>query len=218
MGAMSQTVTTIKELMPHLAGVTTARDLGVRVIALVPQPIKHRLALEARDRLGMNWTDKTVRWWLMPSVHTETRAKSQRAYVRRATREWYVSNPGYHNAYHKERRKTDPAFRVLSILRNRVNHALNGRAKTARTVQLIGCSVEELMEHIERQFTPGMSWANLGEWEVDHRAPCASFDLLDPEQQKRCFHWSNLQPLWKVHNRAKGSLHRGKRYRQGRPR
>lgn len=218
MGAMSQTVTTIEELMPHLAGVTTARELGARVIALVPQPIKHRLALEARDQLGMSWTEKTVRWWLMPSVHTEARAEAQKANVRRATREWYLQHPGYHTAYHSARRATDPSFRMLSMLRNRVRSALRGGAKTARTVELIGCSVEEFMAHIERQFAPGMSWSNIGAWELDHRVPCASFDMTKPEQQRACFHFSNLQPLWALENRSKSSRHDGVHYRQGRPR
>lgn len=48
-----------------------------------------------------------------------------------------------------------------------------------------------------------MTWDNLGEWQIDHRKPCVSFDLTDPEQQRACFHYSNLQPLWEADNKAK---------------
>ncbi len=63
------------------------------------------------------------------------------------------------------------------------------------------------MDHIESQFHlwPGMSWDNMNEWHVDHRQPCKSFDLRDEAQQRRCFHFSNLQPLWACDNLAKGA-------------
>ena len=57
---------------------------------------------------------------------------------------------------------------------------------------------------IESQFVDGMSWDNHGEWHIDHIRPCASFDLTDPEQQKECFNYKNLQPLWAKDNLSKG--------------
>jgi len=47
-----------------------------------------------------------------------------------------------------------------------------------------------------------MTWENHGfdGWHVDHIKPCTSFDLTDLEQQKQCFHYTNLQPLWKKEN------------------
>jgi len=61
---------------------------------------------------------------------------------------------------------------------------------------------------LEIQFQSGMTWDNWGKtgwdgWEIDHIRPCASFDLSDLEQQKQCFHWTNLQPLWSAENRSK---------------
>lgn len=59
-----------------------------------------------------------------------------------------------------------------------------------------------------------MSWQNRGrghdKWHIDHVRPCASFDLTDPEQQKQCFHWSNMQPLWQTDNLRKGSKYENK--------
>ena len=71
-------------------------------------------------------------------------------------------------------------------------------------MKLVGCTTKQLAEHLERQFKEGMSWDNYGEWHVDHIRPCASFDLSDEGQQKECFHWRNLQPLWGIENIKKG--------------
>ena len=98
----------------------------------------------------------------------------------------------------------DPAFRMARNLRNRIWYALDGRAASRRTLQLLGCSIAELRAHLEQQFESGMTWENYGEWHVDHIRPCASFDLTDPKQQEKCFHYSNLQPLWAFDNLSKG--------------
>lgn len=83
--------------------------------------------------------------------------------------------------------------------------------KAARSVELLGCSINELMKHIETKWQFGMSWDNYGKWHLDHIRPCASFDLLDPQQQRDCFHYTNLQPLWALDNQRKGALWNGKR-------
>lgn len=77
---------------------------------------------------------------------------------------------------------------------------------------LTGCDIDYLMYHIQEQFTKGMSWDNHGrgnkgrkEWHIDHIRPCDSFDLRKPAQQRKCFHYSNLQPLWRDDNLTKGS-------------
>ena len=80
-------------------------------------------------------------------------------------------------------------------------------SKSCRTKELLGCSVPELRLYIEAQFKLGMTWDNwgrgLGKWNIDHKLPCCSFNLLDPQQQKICFNYKNLQPLWWEENRAK---------------
>lgn len=72
-------------------------------------------------------------------------------------------------------------------------------------MELIGCTVEYLRQHLEQQFQPGMSWDNwsISGWHIDHIRPCASFDLTDPIQQAQCFHYTNLQPLWAKDNMIK---------------
>lgn len=83
--------------------------------------------------------------------------------------------------------------------------ALSGKARALATLELLGCSVITLLKHLESQFRPGMSWENYGPvWHVDHITPCAIFNLNDPEQQKVCFHYTNLQPLFAKENLIKG--------------
>ena len=108
-----------------------------------------------------------------------------------------------------ERCKVDINFRLTRKLRDRVYQAVvNGNGKKLYTTkELIGCSVEKLREHLENQFKPGMNWDNHSRygWHIDHIIPCASYDLTDPQQQKECFHYTNLQPLWAHENLSKGS-------------
>ena len=49
-----------------------------------------------------------------------------------------------------------------------------------------------------------MNWENYGKWHIDHIKPISKFDMTDQEEQKKCFHWSNLQPLWAEENISKG--------------
>jgi hypothetical protein len=63
---------------------------------------------------------------------------------------------------------------------------------------LVGCTLEEFMDHLEQNFTEGMSWHNRGYdgWHMDHIIPRSHFDLTDPDQMRQCFHYTNFQPLW----------------------
>ena len=78
-------------------------------------------------------------------------------------------------------------------------------------MEYINCTVKYLHEFLEFRFTDGMSWDNYGKkWHIDHIIPCASFDLKCPEQQKKCFHYTNLQPLWAKDNQEKGAKYSDK--------
>ena len=100
----------------------------------------------------------------------------------------------------KERRQTDIDYRIKKNLRGRIYKAIKRNSKSTSTMILIGCSMDELKIHLSSMFKEGMSWDNYGKWHIDHIKPCASFNLSDPAQQKECFHYSNLQPLWAIEN------------------
>ena len=123
--------------------------------------------------------------------------------IKRKPIETYEEHKARMRKYRRERYRSDPTFRLIIKLRNRVGLALQGKSKSAATEALLGICVDECRKYIEGLFTEGMSWdSNI---HIDHIVPCASFDLTDPEQQRRCFHYTNLQPLWGPDNLEKSA-------------
>jgi hypothetical protein len=110
--------------------------------------------------------------------------------------------------YGKVRYHEDIKYRISRILRKRVYSVIKGQntSKISKTKDLIGCDWNTFKPYFESKFREGMTWENHGRkgWHIDHIIPCASFDLTDPEQQKKCFHYTNLQPLWWYENLSKG--------------
>jgi len=101
----------------------------------------------------------------------------------------------------------DINYRLIRLLRGRTSEALRRNSKAGHTRELLGCSIQELKLYLESKFQPGMTWENHGTfgWHIDHVKPCASFDLSDAREQEKCFHYTNMQPLWAKENLSKGS-------------
>jgi hypothetical protein len=139
---------------------------------------------------------------------------------------------GYRKKYYQANREKSKAYSVKWMRENRQrNHVaalkcrmrariyaalrahLDGSTRKAiGAVALIGCTMQELAAHLEAQFLPGMTWQNRRQWHVDHIRPCCTFDLSDPTEQRKCFHFTNLQPLWAADNRRKSSWWEGKHH------
>lgn len=153
---------------------------------------KAKIAVKEKERRKKN-----------PEHHRRlARASSKRN--SEARRNWYMRNRARLLAKHKERMRTDECYRMKHYLRARLRLELKGIRKSAKTICLLGCSVEDLWIYLESKFQSGMTRENYGQtWVVDHIMPCAIFDLSRPEHQKRCFHFSNLQPLFVRENWAK---------------
>lgn len=96
---------------------------------------------------------------------------------------------------------------MLRALRARMYFSVTNGIKCDKTVALIGCDIETLKKHIEGMFSVGMNWDNYGRngWHIDHIKPCAKFDLSNEIEQRECFHYTNLQPLWEPDNCKKGA-------------
>lgn len=123
---------------------------------------------------------------------------------------WRDANPR-HAERNRQRRAEDPEFRIKCNLSSRISSSLKARntKKSVKTIELFGCSPKELCTYLETKFTEGMTWKNYGKWHVDHIRPCVSFNLLNVEEQRQCFHWTNLQPLWAIDNLRKNSRWNG---------
>ena len=81
----------------------------------------------------------------------------------------------YAKKYDKERRKTDPIFKLTADVRHRLIGFLKvqNMRKTNRTFKMVGCTPEFLKEYLEKKFKPGMTWKNhtRSGWHIDHKSP-----------------------------------------------
>lgn len=96
----------------------------------------------------------------------------------------------------------------------RLRHALSKRSlskKWLHIFNILGYSVEMLQHHLESKFTEGMTWNNIGQWEIDHIKPESLFNYssIDDNEFKKCWSLENLQPLWKHDNRSKNDKYQG---------
>ena len=109
----------------------------------------------------------------------------------------------------KERKKVDINFRIRCNLGTRLSVAIRNNQKAGHTLELLGCSIDFLKNYLENKFKEGMNWKNYSViWEIDHIIPCISFNLNNSEEQKKCFHYTNLRPLWIGDNRSKNIIRR----------
>ena len=107
------------------------------------------------------------------------------------------------NRRSRERYATDPKYRTDKNVRSRIGSAL-GKNKKDHTIDLLGCTIDFMNAHLEKQFKPGMTWDNQGkEWEIDHIIPFAAFDLTNRDEQFIVCWVQNLQPLWGHENASK---------------
>jgi hypothetical protein len=148
--------------------------------------------------------------------------------IKEARREYYKADPDRHKAVvnrytknnlvavrerqrrrHKVRVIEDAEYKITKRLRCRVNAALkaSGARKSKGMEDLLGCSIGFFKSYIESKFLDGMNWGNYTffGWHIDHIKPCASFNLTREKEQKKCFHYTNLQPLWWRDNLTKGA-------------
>lgn len=108
--------------------------------------------------------------------------------------------------YMREYLKT-PTMRLHHRMSKMIRESLSGTKARRSWQRLVGYTKEELRLHIERQFTKGMSWSNMGEWHIDHITPRAAlkYTTSDEPNFKACWAITNLRPLWGVDNIKKGS-------------
>lgn len=159
---------------------------------------------DSRNLSGLNYICKNCRLVKSKIKASNIEAKKRKAEYRKQTRTHIRE---YKKVWEQNRSKTHPEFKIRKNLRTRIYHALKCTPKIDTTMRLVGCSIEYLMAYIEGKFLDGMTWDNYGEWHIDHIRPCASFDLTDLQQQKQCFNYRNLQPLWAKDNLLKGDRH-----------
>ena len=163
-------------------------------------------SIEERDKRGECKACRKARAKAWHEAHRE----EKKAYDKAHREEQKAYDKAYRKThreervvYRKARRASDPLFRLKYYIRSKTTKALRagGYSKKSSTAVILGCTFEELKAHLEKQFWPGMTWENRGEWHIDHIIPLASVQT-EGETLSLC-HFSNLQPLWADDNLSK---------------
>ena len=113
------------------------------------------------------------------------------------------------NQRKKERRLTDPIFKLKENIGNLIRSALKRKQfkKQTKTIDILGCNAVEFKQHIESLLEPWMNWDNYGlyngkpnyGWDIDHIIPQSNGMTYD--EVIKLNHHSNLQPLCSFINR-----------------
>lgn len=109
--------------------------------------------------------------------------------------------------YEKNRRLTDPKYRLNISVSALMRISLCGNKNSLHWESLVGYTLKKLITHLEKQFQPGMSWDNYGKWHVDHKIPLSAHNFTKPEHIdfKKAWTLKNLQPMWAKENISKGA-------------
>ena len=178
-------------------------------------------SIEERDKRGVckackrayheaHREEELVRMKAYDKAHREKKVAYDAAYREAHREELAAKQRAYGEAHRKERaarerarKASDSLYRLKCYIRIKTAMVLRvgGYSKRSSTAVILGCTFEEFKVHLEKQFWPGMSWENTGEWHLDHIIPLASAKT-EGETLRLC-HFSNLQPLWGDDNLSK---------------
>lgn len=163
---------------------------------------KNRSVLSAKNKIYKSKPEVRERINLLAR---EDNKKNQDKIIERR-RKNRVKRNVFMKKYNANMAKTNPAFNITCRLRARIYAVLNGKVKKTTTTELLGCTIEQFKIYFESLFTEGMTWEVYltGRIHIDHIVACKHFDLTNIEEQRKCFHYKNLQPLWAVDNLKKG--------------
>jgi hypothetical protein len=134
--------------------------------------------------------------------------EKQKEYIKkhRQSEKSIITRKKYRKKEYDQKYGKNIEWTLKLILRNRLKNALKNNFQKGKTLEMLGCSIEEFKLHLDKQFTKHMNWNNYGNyWEIDHIKPCDAFNLKILEEQYICFNYKNLQPLEKTKNRKKSN-------------
>lgn len=140
-------------------------------------------------------------------------SKENRDHLRVYHTKWRVENRETlrkkRNQYEKNKKNSDPQYKLSCYTRTAIYTCLKERnvSKYKSTFDHLPYTLEELMIHLSKQFSNGMTWENYGEWHVDHIQPMSMFNITSPdcEDFQECWSLNNLRPLWGEENLSKGN-------------
>ena len=126
--------------------------------------------------------------------------------------EYYLDNKGsiikYQIEYEKNKRLSDPAFKLRKNCSTLIRVALKGNKSKSSILDYLPYTMTELKSHLENQFDAKMSWDNYGSyWHIDHIMPQSGFVFtsMSDESFKKCWDLNNLRPLEAIENIRKSN-------------
>jgi len=176
----------------------TCSYIDNRKILMNPGNIE-KARISNRKHYSKNKNKYFLRWQKYYETNSE--------YLKERARKWGHLNLDKRKITDKKRRE-NPMFRLSSNISRSIRQSLFANNKNnAPWESLVDFTKHELKTHLEKQFKPGMSWENYGEWHIDHKIPIAAHNFTKPEHEdfKRCWALKNLQPMWAKDNISKGA-------------
>lgn len=118
------------------------------------------------------------------------------------SRQWKRNNRDKINENRRRRLREDPVYRMEKTMRDFLTRCLR-QPKSKRSQEVLGYTAKELKDHIESQFSKGMSWENHGEWHIDHIVPVSTHIKNGQEDPQVINALTNLMPIWAKDNFSK---------------
>ena len=104
---------------------------------------------------------------------------------------------------YRNRLYNNPHKRAIANLRTRLRDFIKKECDSDSTIEIIGLTLEQFKEYIEKFMHFNMTWENYGKiWHIDHITPCSWFDK---DKIKDSFKYTNLQPLFTTDNLRKSN-------------
>lgn len=164
---------------------------------------KERVALKCKNNIERK--EQAAKWYQKNKELIAQKNKTNRKHI---------------NKQQRLRRKDDIIYKISGNLRSHfygkvikpLKH-LNINPATVKSdsvINLLGCSLEFFRDYIADQWQPGMAWDNhgagFGTWQLDHIKPASMHNLLEAQEQRDCYHYTNIQPKWTIDNLSKHNI------------
>jgi hypothetical protein len=166
---------------------------------------KHRYCTTCQKESGKVYYHTSGR---KDSDYYKTYRDQNKEYFNQYSNTHYHSKKELYREWNRTKYQTDLGFKLKHVTAARISQALKTyqTLKKDRTIEYLGCTMDEYTQYLEQMFTPDMNWDNYGEyWEIDHIKPIDAFDLNDEDQLYEAFNYINTQPLKKKDNREKSN-------------
>jgi hypothetical protein len=140
-------------------------------------------------------------------------SEKNRDHLNNYHKEWREKNINKHREnkrnYEKNRKSNDPLYKLISNFRTAIYQVLkeNNVKKNGHYFDILKYTPQQLIEHLEKQFSDEMTWDNYGLWHVDHKHPISLYNIeeIGDDEFLKCWSLDNLQPMWGSENIKKSN-------------